>query len=193
MEVLELLGFKKESELFAWVAGIYMLVTKGRSPRGISKDDLIAEGLMAVVQLVKKYDPKRKDSFRAYAYIRARGAMLDLLRLERRHTQKVCYYIDSDLNFETKIANSDNIDWDTPEESCLRKQQQRILKSAMSHLSLLEQKVVLQRHIHGLNFEQIRKICGKKTRSSTHKIHKKALKRLFAPIKQLGLQLNDVA
>jgi RNA polymerase sigma factor FliA len=52
-----------------------------RSPSAaaIDRDDLIAEGQLALVTAARRYDP-RKGGFRGYALPRIRGAMIDALR-----------------------------------------------------------------------------------------------------------------
>jgi RNA polymerase sigma factor (sigma-70 family) len=61
-------------------------------PRSASldRDDLIGEGQVALVKAARRYD-SRKGSFRAYAFRRIRGAMLDALRRDHflsRHARE---------------------------------------------------------------------------------------------------------
>ncbi|ODN30960.1 RNA polymerase subunit sigma-70 [Fervidobacterium thailandense] len=49
-------------------------------PYNVELDDLIQEGVIALLQTVEKYNPKMGASFKTYAYTRIRGAMLDYLR-----------------------------------------------------------------------------------------------------------------
>jgi len=43
----------------------------------ISQDDLVQEGILALLKMKKTYDPKKNDNFIGFAYKRIRGAMLD--------------------------------------------------------------------------------------------------------------------
>ena len=46
----------------------------------LSKDDLISAGTIGLVKAAKDYDPNNEADFSTYAYIRIKGAMIDLLR-----------------------------------------------------------------------------------------------------------------
>ncbi len=49
-------------------------------PSKVDRDDLISAGTLGLVQAAKSFDPSREASFKTYAYIRIRGAILDELR-----------------------------------------------------------------------------------------------------------------
>ena len=51
-----------------------------RLPNHVPYDDLVHSGVLGLLDAVKKFDPSRSTSFRAYARIRIRGAILDSLR-----------------------------------------------------------------------------------------------------------------
>ena len=51
-----------------------------RLPAHIHYNDLISNGVMGLMDAIKKYDPKRNNKFRTYAEFRVRGAILDALR-----------------------------------------------------------------------------------------------------------------
>src|SRR5438128_8222016 len=51
-----------------------------RLPRHIPFDDLVHEGVVGLIDAVKKYDPTRSVQLRSYARNRIRGAILDSLR-----------------------------------------------------------------------------------------------------------------
>jgi len=50
------------------------------SPEVLDKEDLIAHGVMGLLEAVDKFDPAREASFPSFAYRRIRGAMLDSIR-----------------------------------------------------------------------------------------------------------------
>lgn len=52
----------------------------GRVPGHVSRDDLTAAGLLALVQVIRTYDPHRGVPLGRYAVQRIRGAVLDELR-----------------------------------------------------------------------------------------------------------------
>lgn len=51
-----------------------------RLPACIDAEDLTGVGVMGLIDAIQKYDPERCDSFKNYARIRIKGAMLDELR-----------------------------------------------------------------------------------------------------------------
>ncbi len=56
----------------------YRLV--GRFPANIEVDDLVNVGTLGLIDAIERYSPERQDSFRAYAELRIRGAIIDELR-----------------------------------------------------------------------------------------------------------------
>jgi RNA polymerase sigma factor FliA len=51
-----------------------------RLPASVCLDDLISAGVLGLMDAIEKYDPTRSTTFKTYAEIRIRGAMLDELR-----------------------------------------------------------------------------------------------------------------
>ncbi|MEL6181453.1 MAG: sigma-70 family RNA polymerase sigma factor, partial [Myxococcota bacterium] len=51
-----------------------------RLPACIDAEDLTGVGVMGLIDAIQKYDPEKCDSFKNYARIRIKGAMLDELR-----------------------------------------------------------------------------------------------------------------
>nr|WP_312057973.1 FliA/WhiG family RNA polymerase sigma factor [Fervidobacterium pennivorans] len=49
-------------------------------PHNVEIDDLIQEGVVALLQAVDKYDPRHGATFKTYVYTRIKGAMIDYLR-----------------------------------------------------------------------------------------------------------------
>ncbi len=52
----------------------------GRFPANVEVDDLINVGTLGLIDAIERYTPERQDSFRAYAELRIRGAIIDELR-----------------------------------------------------------------------------------------------------------------
>jgi RNA polymerase sigma factor FliA len=51
-----------------------------RLPASVCLDDLISAGVLGLMDAIAKYDPTRGTTFKTYAEVRIRGAMLDELR-----------------------------------------------------------------------------------------------------------------
>jgi len=51
-----------------------------RLPASVCLEDLISAGVLGLMDAIEKYDPTRATSFKTYAELRIRGAMLDALR-----------------------------------------------------------------------------------------------------------------
>lgn len=92
-------------------------------PKGvIDEEDLISEGLCALVQAAKTYNPDKQNTFSHYIKLKTRGAMIDYLRKqdflsqqkrkEVKQFQKDLYALESSLNrsaSESEILNSLNL------------------------------------------------------------------------------------
>jgi len=50
------------------------------NPAVMDKEDLISQGVMALMEALDRYDPRRDSSFESYVYRRVRGAMIDAIR-----------------------------------------------------------------------------------------------------------------
>ena len=66
-------------EYLPLVRHIVNKITRQISPN-VELDDLISAGTLGLVQAAKSFDPSKEASFKTYAYIRVRGAILDELR-----------------------------------------------------------------------------------------------------------------
>ena len=53
---------------------------KSNLPNNIEVDDLIQEGVIALIQSVDRYDPRYGTTFKTYAYTGIKGSMIDYLR-----------------------------------------------------------------------------------------------------------------
>src|SRR5437763_723389 len=51
-----------------------------RLPASVCLDDLISAGVLGLMDAIAKHDPTRGTTFKTYAELRIRGAMLDALR-----------------------------------------------------------------------------------------------------------------
>ena len=51
-----------------------------RLPASVCLEDLISAGVLGLMDAIEKYDPTRATTFKTYAELRIRGAMLDALR-----------------------------------------------------------------------------------------------------------------
>ena len=53
-----------------------------RLPANIEIDDLVASGVIGLIDAIEKYDPSRNNKFKTYAEFRIRGSILDELRAQ---------------------------------------------------------------------------------------------------------------
>lgn len=75
-------GWSEEGELLRYLPLIKIIAHRlaGRLPRQIDTEDLIHAGVLGLIDAFAKYEPSKKASFKSYAEIRIKGAMLDELR-----------------------------------------------------------------------------------------------------------------
>ena len=98
-------------------------------PAGIDHDDLVAEGVVALLLASRRFDSTRGCSFRTFGSYAARGAMLDQLR--KRWTT---------LNREAPLADVDRAGpWLEPERL---EHQQEAIGALSSNLDGVEQALV---------------------------------------------------
>ncbi len=188
MEILEILGFKEELELKKWVELIFKRTFKGAYQRLELKDDLISEGMLAAVLLVRSNLQARKETVRAYAYVRVRGAMLDHVRSEAKYSARFVAG-QADLDYSVPcLLRSEHSEHTNPEFMMFKKDLQGKLKSALRNLSKLEQDAIMLRHFFDFSFDKISKACGRSGRGSTCKLYNRALNRMQEPCRKLGLQ-----
>jgi RNA polymerase sigma factor for flagellar operon FliA len=67
-------------ETFAPLARLVASKIAARLPSSVELDDLISAGVMGLIDAIDKFDDTKSSSFKKYAEIRIRGAILDELR-----------------------------------------------------------------------------------------------------------------
>ena len=77
------LSVKERNELIERYLPMIQCIAKrisSRLPDHIHYNDLISNGVIGLMDAIKKYDPERNNKFKTYAEFRVRGAILDALR-----------------------------------------------------------------------------------------------------------------
>jgi RNA polymerase sigma factor for flagellar operon FliA len=141
--------------------------------RGADREDLIAAGILGLVQAARRYRDDAGAPFSAYAARRVRGQVLDALRerdpLTRsgRQAYRAAREQDPDLPqpvVEVSLdrciaAGLERIEWDArravePRTRCGDEQWQRVAR-ALPHLEPLERKVLVLSFARGLTLKEI--------------------------------------
>ncbi|MDU7337007.1 MAG: FliA/WhiG family RNA polymerase sigma factor [Clostridium sp.] len=65
---------------YAYIVKCIALKTVGAYQHFTYMDDLVNEGLIALLDAVEKFDPEKRVKFETYASIKVRGAMIDYIR-----------------------------------------------------------------------------------------------------------------
>ena len=65
---------------YSYIVKCIALKTVGRYQHFNYMDDIVNEGLIALLDAVEKFDPEKKVKFETYASIKVRGAMIDFIR-----------------------------------------------------------------------------------------------------------------
>lgn len=80
----------------------------GSGRAGVELDDLVQAGLVALTEAAQKHDAPTEDGFAAYAKLRVRGAMVDLLRraspLSRPAAERRRTLADAERALETRLG-----------------------------------------------------------------------------------------
>ncbi len=65
---------------YSYIVKCIALKTVGRYQHFNYMDDIVNEGIIALLDAVEKFDPEKKVKFETYASIKVRGAMIDYIR-----------------------------------------------------------------------------------------------------------------
>lgn len=123
-----------------------------KNARDVARDDLVAEGNYALVLALKRYDPAGPATAWTFSEPRVRGAMLDLVRKQRRpgmgkRNTSPAYVFDelcADLPAPASPA---------PEEVC---DAEKALQALLNPV----QEVVVRERIQGCSFAEIGEMLG---------------------------------
>lgn len=136
--------------------------------RGVDRDDLIAWGVLGLVQAARRYRGDRGAPFGAYAARRVRGQVLDALRdrdpltrTERRafreqqriHEDLPQPYVEISLDRLAEIADTDLPDRPAPRARGDPRWQQ--VAGALKQLSPIERRVLVMVYAKGLTLKEI--------------------------------------
>lgn len=96
-------------EYYSLVKSIaYRLVS--RFPSNVDVEDLITVGTLGLIDAIDRYNPERQDSFKAYAELRIRGAIIDALRQQdwvpRSQRQRAHELDKAQRDLETRLGRS---------------------------------------------------------------------------------------
>ena len=107
-------------------------------------DDLVQEGLLAVVNAVSKYDPESGNAFTTYAGTAARNAILDSLERRKSIVRNEKQLSDNEPSDILWLDSSDPYR-STPERIVLKKETLEQLKAAINSLSDRNKAYILYR------------------------------------------------
>ncbi len=65
---------------YSYIARHIAIQTRGISAKYAQVEDMINQGILALIDCIEKFDPEVGAKFESYAYIRVHGAMLDFVR-----------------------------------------------------------------------------------------------------------------
>lgn len=132
--------------------------------------ELISEGLCALLEAYDRFDRTRGVGFAAYASFRVRGAMLDLLRREMRHADRVV---------ELEHALSAAVE---PEETDYRLE---LVRAALDRLDQRDRRIIEAILLEGLTQREVAAELGVSP-PRINQLYHRALKRLREETRRLA-------
>ena len=72
----------RESRILSYHSFVCIIATrlKSRLPPNVQREDLIASGMIGLIEAYDRFDDEKGIPFSTYAELRVRGAMIDMLR-----------------------------------------------------------------------------------------------------------------
>ena len=164
MEFKELFDEMFGADTYNWVNNIAKKAVRHSGFRNSHQDDLRGEAFLALSECKQKFNPEAGVPFRAFAYTRVRGAMIDYLRKEFRGgimdqiplESLPCEVESKCLGVEKKVA---------------LKQTSSILTQSIRTLPADAQNLIKKRYVDDLPFEAVSSM----SRSVAFKRHRKVL------------------
>lgn len=189
MELTEALGFEDSIEIIAWVRGIARRTACSQNPE--FQDELVSIGLLELVKIKEKIDPKQYETFKSYAFVRARGAMIDFIRREARWYRRVKH---QDSENETQVVER-LPHYNHPENELLLKESQKIIHAAVHTLPDAMQTIVQRCFYYGDALSDLLKLPGFKSLSWISKQKTKACNQLskVSELRATYLQLVELS
>ena len=120
-----------------------------RFPRSCPVDDLVGEGVLALVECTRRFDPDLGTTFGAFARPRAQGAMWDYVRHQ-------CGWLSRQQPFTEDLVSEYTPPWghDTDDHSVSRD-----LGNCLAKLPR-RQRMVLEEHLHDDNMDSLAEHFG---------------------------------
>ena len=142
-------------------------------------DDIINEGVIALMAAIDGFDPEKNVKFETYAGIRIKGAVIDYLRkLDRvpRTLRKLSKQLDDNfarLNSELCRTPTDE-ELETADAKMYEREKKQVIADAVATLPEKEKQVVTMYYYERLKYSEIAKVMSI-TQSRVCQIHSKAM------------------
>ena len=65
---------------YGFIAKVAALQLRGSASSQAQVEDMINQGMITLIDCIEKYDPEREVKFESYAFMRVKGAIIDLIR-----------------------------------------------------------------------------------------------------------------
>ena len=119
-------------------------------------DDLYQEGMIGLLNAIRKYDPARSDNFEAYASLCIKSRLVDAMRRDISENDKI--YQSSDEFFGIDVCSD-------PEEKVLAEESAQEIISEISGLLSAFEASVLDLYLEGYTVKEISVILNKTIKS----------------------------
>ena len=120
-------------------------------------DDLYQEGMIGLLNAIRKYDPVRSDNFEAYASLCIKSRLVDAMRRDISENDRI--YQSSDEVFSGLSV------YDDPEEKVLAEESAKEITLAISDLLSAFEASVLDLYLEGYTIKEISDLLNKSLKS----------------------------
>ena len=155
-------------------------------------DDCYSAASLALVEAYKKYDPNSGHSFKAFFYLRVRGAVIDCIRKitspTGRYSKEMSKKAATSHEHNVKQVSCLNectgeFDYDyydceslSPEDISVDQEVKGLMGQVLADMPVRDRLVLVHYYIDGMTFDQIANVMDV-TRGWVSRIHKKALEK----------------
>ncbi|MCP5246066.1 MAG: sigma-70 family RNA polymerase sigma factor [Burkholderiales bacterium] len=139
----------------------------------LDKDDLVQEGMIGFLRLLRRYNPAGGATLQTYAFMRMRGAMQDALEQIKRQKRMPAHGI-TDIGEISDIAGQDGRDW---VEQIFNRQIVELVMGNLDKLSPKQRQIIEYVYIDGMQLNEVAVIMGR-TGGAISKQHNDAIRKL---------------
>jgi RNA polymerase sigma factor for flagellar operon FliA len=176
---------------------------KNGMPRHVDREDLVAAGMVGLLDALRRFDPNSGTTFSSYAWRRIHGSIRDYLREQeggkrrdraRREAAGGWFVVSLDEPIAPGRTRREMLldPGPGPDEQAAKAEVRSLLLLELNRLPASERRVMLLRYFRDLTFGEIAVLIGR-TQGRAHQLHSKAIARLRVRLSAYRAELTPAA